>query len=128
MEKSYGRKLVEVVGGRYRPNENKKARLARVAKTVGISIRDTYAAFYHEYCSAKTRKLLEKAAVEKTKDDDADRIKWIRTHIETLRSVDPEMYRPHIDAAEQFLAEYENFACSRMFMAVPQGIQFSDEE
>lgn len=128
MEKSYDSKLVMIIAGWFRGRENTKSMLFRVADLAGITPREAYAAFYEEYCSRITRKKLEAAARRKTENDYAEHIKWLRREVEALRQADPEMYRPHIDAAEHWIACLENYSSSPAFMAVPQGVFPGGEE
>lgn len=122
MEKSYGRKLIAIIGGYRELDENRKAWLARVAKIAGVKVRLVYAAFYGEACSKKTEAKLLEAAKQRTRSDDSELILRIHAHIRFLEAVDPEMHRADLDAARQFLAHYQDFASKRLLANVPPGI------
>ena len=121
MENSYGKNLVIVIGGYLRPEENRKAWLARIAKAAGISVREAYAAYYREYVSKKTERALQKAAQQRVRTDDDERIAWIESHIAHLEAVDPAFFGPDIAAARSFLAAYRGYAETRVFATVPEG-------
>lgn len=121
MEKSYGRNLVALIGGYRQNNENRKTWLARVARTTGITVRQTYAAFYREYVSKSVAEKLQQAARKRVSEDDSELILRIHAHIRYLESVDSEMYRADIDAARKFVARYQDFASTRVFAPVPPG-------
>lgn len=128
MEKSYGRKLVLIIGGLVRPPVNTKKYLHDVAKETGVKERNVYAAYYGEYLGRPDKEKLEQAARRKTENEYAEHIEWMRRQIQALRTADPEMYRNHIAAAEHWISALEDYSSGVPFMAVPEGAFSGGEE
>ena len=123
MQNRYGRELVARIGGYLQHNENRKAWLARVAKTAGISVRQAYAAFYEEWrLSRKTRLKLEAAAQRKDSENDSELILRLHADARYLESVDPEMYREDIEACRRIIARYQALAEKDVPAPLPAGV------
>ena len=122
MQNRYGRELVARIGGYLQHNENRKAWLARVAKTAGISVRQAYAAFYEEWrLSRKTRLKLEAAAQRKDSENDSELVLRLHGIARYLESVDAEMYREDIEAARRIIARYQALAEKDVPAPLPAG-------
>src|SRR5258705_7754558 len=119
MEKAYGRNIVLVLGGYLRPDENRKAWLARIAKTANISVRTAYAAFYQEGISKDTERALQKAAREKARNDHGDVIRELESRIALWERVDEAFHRPHIDAARAVIAQLCRDSDNPLWAVVP---------
>jgi len=123
MKKFYTRELVARIGGYFQHNENRKAWLARVAKTAGITARQAYVAFYDEWrVSENTRLKLEAAAKRRDSENDSELILRLYAYARYLESVDPEMYRADIEAARRIIARYQDFASKGVSPHLPPGV------
>lgn len=118
MENSYGRSLVKVIGGDLKPDENRKAWLARIAEASGLSVRQVYAVYYREYASKSVIRTLQKATQQAVKTDDIKFIADLEKRIAHLEAVDPDFHRPDIDAGREFLACYRRYAEGRIYADV----------
>src|SRR5215470_13389802 len=108
--RNYPRDLILIIGGGLKPDESRKGYLRRISDKTGIGFRSIEEAWWGRYHSKKTEKLLQTAAQEKKRHDDDELIAKIESHIRHLEAVDADMYRPHIDAAREFLATYRGYA------------------
>ena len=100
MENEYTYSLVVAVGGVQLPGENTKTYLARVAETAGVGFYALRRAFYGEYVSKKVISKLEQAAKDARQADAA--IASTEYYLKIWER-NPELYRPWIDAAREFL-------------------------
>jgi hypothetical protein len=106
MDKAYIRALIIRVVGARLPGETIDEYLARGSKYIGIGYRSFRAAYYGQdigpgiYISKNTREKLEKAAKHARKPE---YLIAVTEHQLRMWEADPELHRPYIDAAREFL-------------------------
>jgi hypothetical protein len=103
------RKLLEVIGGDLRPQENRTMWLYRIAKLTGLHYRVIRAVWHGETLSQETLRTL-KQSVRSNDDYLVERLLW---DAELLNQVDPELYRSEIDYRRQLADTIRRFSDRR---------------